>query len=102
MKVRHPGVGERIWEDFQLLRPLAGLTSRVRSLKVRQFLISVMCGNCRCSLGVGVARRIWEDFQLLRPLAGLASRVRSFTMRVAQTPKTFCMPGMVDGSCFDQ
>ena len=34
VKVRHPGVAARIAEDFRLLRPLAALTSRIRSLKV--------------------------------------------------------------------
>lgn len=33
VKVRHPGVGDTIRTDFQLLRPIAALTSRVRSLK---------------------------------------------------------------------
>ena len=41
VKVRHPGVADAIRHDFQLLRPLAALTSRVRSLKVRR----------RCRLG---------------------------------------------------
>lgn len=34
VQVRHPGVAERIWQDFQLLRPLAALTRRIRSLRV--------------------------------------------------------------------
>lgn len=34
VKVRHPGVTTCIWQDFQLLRPLAALTGRVRSLRV--------------------------------------------------------------------
>lgn len=33
VKVRHPGVADRIWQDFQLLRPLAAMTTRVRTLK---------------------------------------------------------------------
>ena len=35
VKVRHPGVADAIWLDFQLLRPLAALTARVPSLRVR-------------------------------------------------------------------
>lgn len=33
IKVRHPGVSQRIWDDFQLLRPLAALTGHIKSLK---------------------------------------------------------------------
>ncbi|PSC71628.1 putative serine threonine-kinase abkC isoform A [Micractinium conductrix] len=33
VKVRHPGVARQIWQDFQLLRPLAALTAHVRSLR---------------------------------------------------------------------
>ena len=35
VQVRHPGCARAIWQDFQLLRPLAALTARVRSLRVR-------------------------------------------------------------------
>ena len=34
LQVRHPGVAHFIWQDFQLLRPLAAMTGRVRSLRV--------------------------------------------------------------------
>ena len=34
VKVRHPGVARQIWQDFQLLGPLAGLTSSIPSLRV--------------------------------------------------------------------
>ena len=40
VKVRHPGVAQRIKQDFQLLIPLARATSRFKSLKVRWPLTS--------------------------------------------------------------
>lgn len=41
VKVRHPGVAARIWTDFQLLGPLAGLTAHVPSLRGLQLKESV-------------------------------------------------------------
>lgn len=56
VKVRHPGCARAIWLDFQLLRPLAALTARVRSLRV--------------SWAVGEVGG-WPGFRpLAKPLAG--------------------------------
>ncbi|GAB4817539.1 hypothetical protein N2152v2_004585 [Parachlorella kessleri] len=41
VKVRHPGVARQIWQDFQLLRPLAALTSTIPSLRGLQLKDSV-------------------------------------------------------------
>lgn len=61
VKVRHPSCVRSIWQDFQLLRPLAALTGRVRSLRVRP----APCCCCMCVCGAGWARcASWGAFLL--------------------------------------
>lgn len=49
VKVRHPGVACQIAQDFQLLQPIAGLTSQVLPPSV-----STICTAwCTCILSVG-------------------------------------------------
>ncbi|KAL4443762.1 hypothetical protein ABPG75_011499 [Micractinium tetrahymenae] len=87
VKVRHPGVAKRIWQDFQLLRPLAALTGRVRSLRslnlsdsVAQFS-STMTAQADLRVEAEHLRRFYANFRgvtscvhVPRPLEGYCTR----------------------------
>jgi aarF domain-containing kinase len=83
VKVRHPGVSRRIWADFQLLRPLAALTARVRSLRSLNLSDSVsqfshtMTAQADLRVEAAHLRRFYRNFRAVtssvhvpRPLEG--------------------------------
>ncbi|KAK9819987.1 hypothetical protein WJX72_004814 [[Myrmecia] bisecta] len=72
VKVRHPGVARRIHQDFQLLKPLAAATSRVRSLKGLSLKESVsqfshtMTAQADLRVEAAHLRRFYNNFAAVR------------------------------------
>ncbi|KAI7844981.1 hypothetical protein COHA_001347 [Chlorella ohadii] len=86
VKVRHPSVSLRIWQDFQLLRPLAALTGRIRTLRSLNLSDSVaqfshtMTAQADLRVEAAHLRRFYENFKAVgssvrvpRPLPGLCT-----------------------------
>jgi aarF domain-containing kinase len=98
VKVRHPGVAQQIWEDFQVLRPFAAMTSRVRSLKglglkdtVNQFSHTM---TAQADLRVEAAHltRFYSNFKSLSSTVIVPKPIRGMT-REAVLVETF-EPGL--------
>jgi aarF domain-containing kinase len=98
VKVRHPGVAQRIWEDFQVLRPFAAMTSRVRTLKglglkdtVSQFSHTM---TAQADLRVEAAHltRFYNNFKSLSSRVVVPKPIRGMT-REAVLVETF-EPGL--------
>lgn len=98
VKVRHPGVARRIWEDFQVLRPFAAMTSRVKSLKglglkdtVSQFS-HTMTAQADLRIEAAHLTRFYNNFKSLSSSVVVPKPIRGMT-REAVLVETF-EPGL--------